>query len=271
MSRLRGGALALCALALGWAAPAGAQSLAERIADAPADQAVRFSYASRPGVCGTGENVMVRSADGDTSVIRGNGRRRGWEALCEEGPVHVQLEREGRSIVDVEMRVGPRPSFPAPGGAGIAELGEVGAGEAVEALQGAVTSDLGRRAAGELILASTLADAESWPGLLVLARERSLDDDARSSAVFWLAQAAGERATEGLVSLIGDDSDEMEVRESAVFALSQVGGSGSVDALMTIARTHSEPKLRKSAMFWLGQSDDPRVIEFFERILLGRG
>ena len=83
------------------------------------------------------------------------------------------------------------------------------------------------------------------------------------------AQAAGERATEGLVSLIGDDSDEMEVRKQAVFALSQIRSDDTLDALMDIARTNAEPELRRNAMFWLGQTDDPRVIAFFEEILRG--
>ena len=33
-------------------------------------------------------------------------------------------------------------------------------------------------------------------------------------------------------------------------------------------RTHDNPRVRKRAMFWLGQSKDPRAIRFFEEILL---
>jgi len=37
--------------------------------------------------------------------------------------------------------------------------------------------------------------------------------------------------------------------------------------LIGVARTHTNPAVRKQAMFWLGQSRDPRAIEFFTEIL----
>jgi hypothetical protein len=36
---------------------------------------------------------------------------------------------------------------------------------------------------------------------------------------------------------------------------------------MEVARTNKNPEVRRQAMFWLGQSRDPRAIEFFEQIL----
>ena len=40
-----------------------------------------------------------------------------------------------------------------------------------------------------------------------------------------------------------------------------------IPMLITVARTHSNPAVRKQAMFWLGQSKDPRALEFFAEIL----
>jgi hypothetical protein len=34
-----------------------------------------------------------------------------------------------------------------------------------------------------------------------------------------------------------------------------------------VARTNSNPAVRKRAMHWLGQSKDPRAIDFFESVL----
>jgi len=90
------------------------------------------------------------------------------------------------------------------------------------------------------------------------------------SAVFWLGQAAGEAATRGLTELVDDSSVEIEVKESAVFALSQLRRDEGVAALIRIARTHASPSVRKKALFWLGQSDDPRAIALFEEILTER-
>jgi hypothetical protein len=39
---------------------------------------------------------------------------------------------------------------------------------------------------------------------------------------------------------------------------------------MDLARTGDQADTRRTAMFWLAQSQDERVIEFFEEILLGR-
>jgi len=40
-----------------------------------------------------------------------------------------------------------------------------------------------------------------------------------------------------------------------------------VPALMEVARTNRDPRLRKSAIFWLGQTDDPRALAYFEEVL----
>ena len=37
--------------------------------------------------------------------------------------------------------------------------------------------------------------------------------------------------------------------------------------LLQVARTHSNPAVRKQAIFWLGQSKDPRALTFFAEIL----
>ena len=43
-----------------------------------------------------------------------------------------------------------------------------------------------------------------------------------------------------------------------------------VEPLMELARTAREAETRRAAMFWLAQSEDPRVLSIFEEIQLGR-
>ena len=38
-------------------------------------------------------------------------------------------------------------------------------------------------------------------------------------------------------------------------------------ALIRIAKSHRSPEVRKNAMFWLGQTNDPRAVALFEEIL----
>ena len=37
--------------------------------------------------------------------------------------------------------------------------------------------------------------------------------------------------------------------------------------MIRLARTDKDPVIRKQAIFWLGQSGDPRAVEFFAEIL----
>lgn len=107
---------------------------------------------------------------------------------------------------------------------------------------------------------------EGARALLDAARDARLSSEVRKSAVFWLGQAAGEKATAGLKELLTDENTE--VKKSAVFALSQIKSEGSVDALLDVAKNSKDREVRKSAMFWLSQSKDPRVLAMFEEILL---
>ena len=106
-----------------------------------------------------------------------------------------------------------------------------------------------------------------WPVLLRIARRTELPVETRRQAVFWLGQAAGEAATRGLDSLASDRGEEVELRKQAVFALSQRPADEGVPVLIRIARSNPHAELRKSALFWLGQSEDPRAIALFEEIL----
>jgi HEAT repeat protein len=64
-----------------------------------------------------------------------------------------------------------------------------------------------------------------------------------------------------------DQDPEVEVKKKAVFALSQLPKEEGVPLLIGLARTHRSPEVRKQAMFWLGQSGDPRALSFFEEVL----
>ncbi len=92
-------------------------------------------------------------------------------------------------------------------------------------------------------------------------------EETRRQAVFWLGQAAGDEAVKGLDSIATDGGGDIEIRKQAVFALSQRPADEGVPILIRIARSNRHPELRKSALFWLGQSEDPRALTLFEEIL----
>ena len=234
---------------------AAGQSIADRV-NGVEDGVVLLSFAAREGVCGNGRNIST-SSRGDAY----------WESDCDRGPVRVVLTVSGRRITDIDTYVGGRWR---PGAANVVELETVGAPDAAEYLLHlaiTLTGDVGKKA----ILPVTLADsAIVWPQLLAIAKDAWTSRAVRKSAVFWVAQAAGKAAVEGLQEIVSDESGDIEVRERAVFALSQLPDEQGVSALIRIVKTHRDPRIRRKAMFWLGQSDDPRVLELFEEILLGR-
>jgi HEAT repeat protein len=55
-----------------------------------------------------------------------------------------------------------------------------------------------------------------------------------------------------------------------VFALSQRPQSEGVPILIRLARTDRDPEIRRDALFWLGQSNDPRALDLFEELLVRR-
>jgi HEAT repeat protein len=255
-------------LAAGCAQAQGGQQggLAARV-DAVRDGEVRFHFASRPGVCGSVHGISTREGqdhrDQVTIVSDGHVYREGrWD--CVEGPVHVALERRGGRTVDVRTRVAVGWEAER----GTQDLGRVGVRQATDYLLDLARTSRDGDVGEDAVLPATLADSvTTWPTLLRLARSEEVPDETRRSAVFWVSQQAGEAATRGLAEIVDDDDVDREVREHAVFALSQRPKDEAVPELIRVARSHRDPEIRKKALFWLGQSKDPRALALFEEIL----
>jgi len=90
--------------------------------------------------------------------------------------------------------------------------------------------------------------------------------DPAATTLFWIAQRAEPRALATIGDAIERDPD-ISVKRQAVFALSRLPGGEGVPLLITLARSNPHPEVRKQAMFWLGQSKDPRALSFFEEVL----
>ena len=84
--------------------------------------------------------------------------------------------------------------------------------------------------------------------------------------MFWLSQKAGQNAATAIADAIENDP-ETDVKKKAVFALSQLPKDQGVPKLIAVARKNRNKEVRKDAMFWLGQSNDPRALAFFEELL----
>ena len=242
-----------------------AQSIASRVARV-ANGTVRMSFAAKPGICGSGNSI--RHSNGRGRTTWGNdwntSRDVEWESDCSMGPARVVLDRRNGELADLRFYVGGRWR---PAGSDVVDLGMVPAREAADYLVSIAQTEKGSM--GEkAIFPATMADsANIWPAMIRIARNADLPRSTRTQSVFWLGQAAGEAATANLNSIVLDNSVDREVREQAVFALSQRPREEGIPALISVARTNKDPEIRKKALFWLGQSNDPRALDLFEELL----
>ena len=99
---------------------------------------------------------------------------------------------------------------------------------------------------------------EQW--LMNIAVNPKEDIELRKKALF-LAGQAGVSIQElaALYDRIGDN----ELKDHLIFVLSQrQSDRAAIDKMFDIAKNEKDPELRKKAIFWLGQSHDPRVQQF---------
>jgi len=128
-------------------------------------------------------------------------------------------------------------------------------------------------AGSRAVLAAAIADsAIIWPTLLTLARNPDVPRGTREAATFWLGRAVSVVITGQPDTALDEDSedDATSIRTQAVFVLSQLSNNEGVPELLELARRHRDALIRKRAIFWLGQSGDPRALVLFEQLLKGK-
>ena len=88
----------------------------------------------------------------------------------------------------------------------------------------------------------------------------------RKQALFWAGQNNG-ASTESFAQLY-DKMTDSEIKEQLIFVLSQRNRDGkALEKLMDIAKSDKDKELRGKAVFWLGQSRDPRAVKFLEDLI----
>ncbi|HVX40752.1 MAG TPA: HEAT repeat domain-containing protein [Gemmatimonadaceae bacterium] len=250
---------AACALVAG-SRTSVAQSLAERVASS--DGRVAVIYPSRPSVCGDGRGSIrhlfgYSQSRADGVALSSDGE---WdERPCVHGPARAIADVQDGQVIRLRLYVGP-------------DDGSVHANRTVNAsvddasawLRELISRSEGR-VASDAVVALLAADAPPpWPFLLRTARDERLSHATRSSALFWIGA--------GVIDKLGLDdararTDDDQTREAAVFALTQGSKSQSVPDLIDLARNGKYPSVRRSAIFWLGQSGDPRAADVYADLL----
>ena len=103
--------------------------------------------------------------------------------------------------------------------------------------------------------------------ILDQAANAKLPMELRKQALFWAAH--GKEVTTAQLAGIYDKNPDVEMRDQVIFALSQRGNrdTQAVDKLLEIAKTEKDRELRKKAIFWLGQSKDPRAAKLLQELI----
>ncbi len=249
-------------------------TLAQRISGAP-DGVVHLQFAGRPGTCGNGRDVIGYRTALFAESFQSIGE---WHVPdCRSGPVHVALSVSSRKVTSVKTYVGT--SWPR-GSGRLTDLGTVSSTEAASYFFALVpqleTSIAGGRRGDKsrMLLPAVLADDPgAVPRLIALARDRARREETHRQAIQWIGLLGDASVVPVLVSFAreggaapaGEDIDEdteapgkKGLATAAMAALSNLDNGVGVPALIDLARTGSSGT-RGAAVFWLGQSGDPRA------------
>jgi HEAT repeat protein len=146
-------------------------------------------------------------------------------------------------------------------------LGQRPDGESSEFLRGlfpSLENDELREKVLFSVAQSKSAENSRW--LLERAKDRRLDASLRKSALFWAGQSGV--SIKDVAEIYDTAGDDRELRNQVIFVLSQRRrDEAAMDKLVDIAQRERDPELRRQAIFWLGQSNDPRAAKLLEDII----
>ena len=281
------------------AAAAQGQTLDARIA-AVRDGVVEFSYPVRPGACNRWHDdtpacgrVVIRRQDGRTTSLRLHSRA--WTDSAESAtdlgmaPAHdaaAFLLRQARTLgghdagaaifgasmvdsvnVHAELRslvAEAALSDDVRGDAAIALGGDDIDPDDVAFLERLSTTASDRLAERIFLAISRADDPKAGEWLLGVAADSTRSEHVREQALFWAGQSDLPTAR---LSAAYDRAPNDEMKRRFIFVLSQRHDAEGLDALMRIARADPDRDARRQALFWLGQSHDPRAIHFLEQLV----
>lgn len=192
---------------------------------------------------------------------------RGGAAPASPGAALRILLRRGAEGFDRIHALGSQCAFET-GDARVTDIGAVPASGSVALLEAALG------ATQESLRPSVLAaiayhDSSLADAALERAAAGERDEDLRRDAVFWLAEARGERGWRHVFALLEREADA-ELRRHFLFAISMSDEPSAQEALRHLARS-AAAEVRGEAIFWLAQNEDPQTEALVRTALAEQG
>jgi HEAT repeat protein len=102
--------------------------------------------------------------------------------------------------------------------------------------------------------------------LFEIARNGS-DPEMRRAAIHMIGERAGRRSLELLRDTLEGANSDTQIQIQALHAISERPADEAVPVLLKAAKSHPSSEVRRAAIHWLGESGDPRALEFFRQVL----
>ena len=241
---------------------AGAQSLADRVNNAP-DGRVQFSFAARPGVCGNGKTYIRTGPDSYYGTYYGNWNEMTRTEPCEAGPVRVVVDRADKLPIAVQAYVGPLSVE-----RGATDLGKVRAQDAADYLL-SLAGKVDGRAGRDAIFPALLADSANTSAALVsIAKNQSLPRETRRTALTYMGRSTDgmptipATVTEQLLGIARDETDNQSVRQQALSVLGRLDHGAGIPPLIDLSKQTQNSWLARESMSTLARSGDPRARQY---------
>lgn len=145
----------------------------------------------------------------------------------------------------------------------MSERGEAVVDDLLKVFDSEQVSDVKRAVLQSL---SEIKSARAEDKLFEVARSNDAID-VRRQAIRLLGERAGKRSFDFLSATAQSTDGNAEVQVQAVRAIGERRSEESVPILIKIARTHPNQLVRKQAIRSLGESGDPRAVDFFREVL----
>ena len=112
---------------------------------------------------------------------------------------------------------------------------------------------------------SQMGGTDNYRWLMDIALDSHEDIEIRKKALFWAGQGNSVDVAD-LVRLY-DSMNDRDMKEQLIFVYSQRREAAALDKLFSIGKNDPDRELRKKAIFWIGQSRDPRAAQFLQELI----